>query len=76
LFERSLKWFLSINLGEAQDKGFELSEPKGRVFKAPGASPIDYKPVGSKTVLDKAKMGLDHIPVFQSAEVLQTKKPS
>jgi hypothetical protein len=27
-FEFSLKRFLPIHLGEAQDKGFELSEPK------------------------------------------------
>jgi hypothetical protein len=27
---------LSINLGEVEDKRFELSEPSGRVFKAPG----------------------------------------
>jgi hypothetical protein len=45
-FEFSLKRFLPIHLGEAQDKGFELSEPKGQVFKAPGASlRLDQKPV-------------------------------
>jgi hypothetical protein len=30
--------FLLINLGEVEDKRFELSEPSGRVFKAPGTS--------------------------------------
>jgi hypothetical protein len=29
---------LDINLGEGQDKRFELSEPPGRVFKAPETS--------------------------------------
>jgi hypothetical protein len=33
-FERSLKRFLRIDLGER----FELFEPEGRVFKSPGAS--------------------------------------
>jgi hypothetical protein len=37
-FERSLKRFLRINLGEAEDERFELFEPEGRVFKSPGAS--------------------------------------
>jgi hypothetical protein len=37
-FEWSLKRFWPINLGEAEDKRFELSEPAGRVFKAPEAS--------------------------------------
>jgi hypothetical protein len=37
-FERSLRRFLLINLGEAEDQRFELSEPAGRVFKSPGAS--------------------------------------
>jgi hypothetical protein len=37
-FERSLKRFLRINLGEAEDQRFELFEPEGRVFKSPGAS--------------------------------------
>jgi hypothetical protein len=32
-FERSLKRFLPINLGEVEDKRFELFEPGGRVFK-------------------------------------------
>jgi hypothetical protein len=61
---------LPIRLGEAEDQGFELSELKGRVFKAPGASPLDYKPVGSKPGLDQAKRGLEHIPVFQTAKAL------
>jgi len=30
-FERSLKRFLRINLGEAEDQRFELFEPEGRV---------------------------------------------
>jgi hypothetical protein len=37
-FERSLKRFLLINLGEAEDKRFQLFEPKGRVLKSPGGS--------------------------------------
>jgi len=37
-FERALKRFLLINLGEAEDKRFQLFEPKGRVLKSPGAS--------------------------------------
>jgi hypothetical protein len=37
-FERSLKRFLRINLGAAEDQRFELFEPEGRVFKSPGAS--------------------------------------
>ena len=37
-FERSLKRFVLINLGEAEDKRFQLFEPYGRVLKAPGAS--------------------------------------
>jgi hypothetical protein len=28
--------FLRINLGEVEDKRFELSGPGGQVFKAPG----------------------------------------
>jgi hypothetical protein len=37
-FERSLKRFLLINLGEAEDQRFQLLEPEGRVLKSPGAS--------------------------------------
>jgi hypothetical protein len=37
-FERSLKRFLLINLGEAEDKRFQLFEPEGRVLKSLGAS--------------------------------------
>ena len=37
-FERSLKRFVLINLGEAEDKRFQLFEPYGRVLKSPGAS--------------------------------------
>ena len=37
-FERSLKRSLLINLGEAENKRFELFEPGGRVLKSPGAS--------------------------------------
>jgi hypothetical protein len=36
--ERSLKRFLLINLGEAEDQRFELFEPEGRVLKSSGAS--------------------------------------
>jgi len=37
-FEWSLKRFLLINLGVAEDRRFKLFEPEGRVFKSPGAS--------------------------------------
>ena len=37
-FERSLKRFLSTNLGEAEDKRWQLFEPEGRVLTSPGAS--------------------------------------
>ena len=37
-FERSLKRFMLINLSEAEDKRFQLFEPKGRVLKSPEAS--------------------------------------
>ena len=37
-FERSLRRFLAINLGEAEDQRFQLFEPEGRVLKSPGAS--------------------------------------
>jgi len=37
-FERSLRRFLAINLGEAEDQRFQLLEPEGRVLKSPGAS--------------------------------------
>jgi hypothetical protein len=36
-FERTLKCFVLINLGEAEGKRFQLFEPKGRVLKSPGA---------------------------------------
>jgi hypothetical protein len=38
LLSGSLKRFLLMNLGEAEDQRFELFEPEGRVFKSPGAS--------------------------------------
>jgi hypothetical protein len=38
LFERSLKRFLSINLGEVKEKRFQLFEPEGRVLESPGTS--------------------------------------
>jgi hypothetical protein len=34
----SLKRFLSINLGEAEDQRCQLFEPGGRVLTSPGAS--------------------------------------
>jgi len=34
----SLKRFLPINLGEVEDKRFQLFEPAGRVLEAPGTS--------------------------------------
>ena len=37
-YERPLKRFVLINLGEAEDKRFQLLEPKRRVLKSPGAS--------------------------------------
>jgi hypothetical protein len=37
-FERSLKRFYFINLGEAEEMRFQLSEPEGRVLKSPEAS--------------------------------------
>jgi hypothetical protein len=38
LFERSLKGFLFINLGEVKEKRFQLVEPEGRVLKSPVTS--------------------------------------
>jgi hypothetical protein len=38
LFERSLKRFLFINLGEVEEKRFQLFEPEGRVLESPGTS--------------------------------------
>ena len=38
LFERSLKHFLFINLGEVKEKRFQLFEPEGRVLESPGTS--------------------------------------
>ena len=37
-FERSLRRFLLINLGAAEDQRFQLFEPEGRVLESPGAS--------------------------------------
>jgi hypothetical protein len=34
----SLKRFVSINLGEAEDQRCQLFEPEGRVLTSPGAS--------------------------------------
>jgi hypothetical protein len=36
LFERSLKRFLFIILGEVKEKRFKLFEPEGRVLESPG----------------------------------------
>jgi len=33
-----MTFYETINLGEAEDQRFELFEPRGRVFKSPGAS--------------------------------------
>jgi hypothetical protein len=52
-FERSLKRFLRINLGEAKDQRFQLFEPEGRVLKSPGAS-LRF----IKEFLDQAKRDL------------------
>jgi hypothetical protein len=38
LFERSLKRFLCINLGEVKENRFQLVEPEGRVLESPGTS--------------------------------------
>jgi hypothetical protein len=38
LFERSLKRFLPINLGEVKEKRFQLFELEGRVLESPGTS--------------------------------------
>jgi hypothetical protein len=38
LFQRSLKRFLSINLGEVKEKRFQLLELEGRVLESPGTS--------------------------------------
>jgi hypothetical protein len=38
LFERSLKRFLLINLGEVKEKRFQLFEPEGRVLESSGTS--------------------------------------
>jgi len=38
LFERSLKRFLFINLGEVKEVRFQLFEPEGRVLESPEAS--------------------------------------
>jgi hypothetical protein len=38
LFERSLKRFLFINLGEVEEKRFQLFEPEERVLESPGTS--------------------------------------
>jgi hypothetical protein len=48
---------LLINLGEVEDKRFELSEPGERVFKAPGTSLRLIK-----NVLDKVKRELGNCP--------------
>jgi hypothetical protein len=37
-FERSLKRFLFINLGEVKEVRFQLFEPKGRVLESSGTS--------------------------------------
>ena len=46
-------------LCKGQEKHFELFEPKGRVLKTPGASPMGYPPVGSETCLVKPETDLD-----------------
>ncbi len=37
-FERSLKRFLMINLGEVKETRVQLFEPEGRVLESPGTS--------------------------------------
>jgi hypothetical protein len=49
---------LLINLGEVENKRFKLSEPGGRVFKAPGTSLRLIK-----NVLDKVKRELGNSPL-------------
>jgi hypothetical protein len=38
LFERSLKGFLFITLGEVKEKRFQMVESEERVWESPGAS--------------------------------------
>jgi hypothetical protein len=64
-FERSLKRFLLINLGEAEDQRFELFEPEGRVFarsEAWRANRLERALDLSKNVLDQAKRDLGNSP--------------
>jgi hypothetical protein len=56
-FGTVIKTFLRIKLGEVEDKRFELSEPVGRIFKAPGTSLRLIK-----NVLDKVKRDLGNSP--------------
>jgi DEAD/DEAH box helicase domain-containing protein len=58
---------LRINLGEVEDKRFGLSEPSGRVFKAPGTSLRLIK-----NVLDKVKRDLGNSP--SKKEIDRTEK--
>jgi hypothetical protein len=51
---------LTINLSEVEETRFELSEPSGRVFKAPGTS---FRLI--KNVLDKVKRDLGNFPLFR-----------
>jgi hypothetical protein len=57
---------LPIHLGEAEDQGLELSEPKGRVFKAPGAS---LRRIKNRFRQSQERPG--PFPVFQSTNVMK-----
>jgi hypothetical protein len=57
LFERSLKRFLFINLGEVKEVRFQLLEPVGRVLESPGTS-LRF----IKNVSEQAKSDLGNSP--------------
>jgi hypothetical protein len=59
---------LSINLAEGEDKRFELPEPAGRVFKAPGTNLRLIK-----NVLDNVKRDLGNRPISSGFKHLTDK---
>jgi hypothetical protein len=63
---RSLKRFWQSILAKRKIRALNCLSPKGEFSK-----PLERALDGSKTGLDKAKRGLDHIPVLQSVKVLQ-----
>jgi hypothetical protein len=60
-FERSLKRFLLIILGEAKEERVQLSEPEGRVLKSPEASPSMIK-----KRFRQSEKGLEHLASWQN----------